>query len=96
MGSNPTLSAKKLFMRKPLFVYGTLTIPEIALALIERPVVGTPASVDGFPRMRVKDKVFPAMVSGAGSVDGLLYSDLNDAELANLMRMRVICTIGLM
>lgn len=65
----------------PLFAYGSLTFPKIIAQLLEREPETVPARVEGFQRVRVRDKVYPGLVAAdGGSVEGMLLTDLLSAE----------------
>jgi gamma-glutamylcyclotransferase (GGCT)/AIG2-like uncharacterized protein YtfP len=70
-----------------LFVYGTLMWPEIMAEVIGRKMDGRPAVLHDVRRFRVKDQVYPSLVTDPGfTVEGVVYTGLSDAELAALDR----------
>lgn len=71
-----------------LFAYGTLMWPEVLAAVIGRPLSGTPATLSGFRRMRVKEELYPALVKSYSreAVKGILYRDLTEEEFRFLER----------
>lgn len=71
-----------------LFAYGTLMWPEVLEAVIGRAPSGTPVTLHGFLRLRVKEEFYPALVDSHSHdvVDGVLYLDLTEAEFRHLDR----------
>ncbi|HSR88284.1 MAG TPA: gamma-glutamylcyclotransferase family protein [Pontiella sp.] len=71
-----------------LFAYGTLMWPEVLEAVINRPLIGTPASLRGFLRIRVKGACYPALIESRSRdvVEGMLYRDLTEEEFRHLDR----------
>jgi gamma-glutamylcyclotransferase (GGCT)/AIG2-like uncharacterized protein YtfP len=68
-----------------LFAYGTLLVPEIALAVIGRLPPSRPAHLNGFARYLVTHEVYPGLVREAGaSVAGKLYIDLEERDWIRL------------
>jgi gamma-glutamylcyclotransferase (GGCT)/AIG2-like uncharacterized protein YtfP len=54
---------------------------------VGRQLRGTAARLGGYARYRIKDRVYPAIVESAGGdVPGVLYPDLDAAELDRLDR----------
>ncbi|CAJ1957632.1 unnamed protein product [Cylindrotheca closterium] len=70
---------------RPVFVYGTLSSPQVVETLLGRPLSVEsfpPAILDGHSRHPVKGFVFPAMISNpTKQVNGLLIEDLTPKEL---------------
>jgi gamma-glutamylcyclotransferase (GGCT)/AIG2-like uncharacterized protein YtfP len=70
-----------------LFAYGTLMWPEILADVIGRSIEGVPAKLPDARRLRVKNQVYPSLVlAQSGAVDGILYFDLTEPEIAALDR----------
>ncbi len=70
-----------------LFAYGTLMWTEILADVIGRKVEGVPAILRNARRLRVKEQVYPSIVSAEnGEVDGVLYVGLTDPEIAAIDR----------
>lgn len=70
-----------------LYTYGTLQAASIIELIVGRRLRGAAARLDGYARFRIKDRVYPAIVESAGSdVPGVLYPDLDAAELDRLDR----------
>lgn len=66
----------------PIFVYGTLSFPDIFSALLGRDVAGQTARISGYRRIRVKDKVYPGLVASAKSeINGVFHTDITPDEL---------------
>jgi gamma-glutamylcyclotransferase (GGCT)/AIG2-like uncharacterized protein YtfP len=60
-----------------LFAYGTLMWPEVLEAVIGRQLDGSPATLSGYLRLRVKGEHFPAVIpSEQDDVEGVLYENL--------------------
>ena len=69
---------------RPVFVYGTLSSPQVVETLLGRPptVIFPPAQLHHYSRHPVKGFVFPAMIPNPEKrVDGFLIEDLNEKEL---------------
>ncbi len=74
-------------MTRHVFAYGTLMFPEVLAAVTGRLRMGEPATLAGFRRWRVRDRVYPAITEEPGaSVQGQLYRDLKPGELGMLDR----------
>lgn len=71
-----------------LFAYGTLMWPEVLETVIGRRVGGMPATLHGFRRLRVKEKLYPALVDAHSHnvVEGIFYRDLTEEEFRRLDR----------
>jgi hypothetical protein len=68
-----------------LYAYGTLQLPEIVSQIVGRPLSAQPATLLGYVRFRVADRVYPAIVEEpAGEVTGVVYRDLSPTELTRL------------
>jgi gamma-glutamylcyclotransferase (GGCT)/AIG2-like uncharacterized protein YtfP len=64
-----------------LFVYGTLLLPAVIEALIDRVPRALAATLSGYGRHRLIGKVYPAIaVEPAARVDGLVYRGLDRGE----------------
>ena len=67
------------------FVYGSLLAPEVLNALLGRVPDRTPATLPGYVRRRIKERVYPALYPDPGSqVDGEVLSGMSRRELAVL------------
>jgi len=87
-------------MTRAVFVYGTLTFPEIAAAVTGRALYGEPATLAEHARFQVRDAPFPGIVPRTGaSVPGLVFPGIDATALARLdefegemyVRTRVRC-----
>lgn len=68
-----------------LFVYGSLIDPEIFSAVTGITPHGSPATLPGFMRFRVKGEAYPAVITSEfNTVEGLLYDNLSDSTIAQL------------
>lgn len=68
-----------------LYAYGTLQAASIIDHIVGRSLRGVAARLEGFACYRIADRVYPAIVEAAGGeVSGLLYADLDAAELDRL------------
>lgn len=65
------------------FVYGTLMAPEVVELLISRKPVCKAATLHGYSRRRVKDRVYPAIIPAEpdSKVQGMVLLDLSAQEL---------------
>jgi gamma-glutamylcyclotransferase (GGCT)/AIG2-like uncharacterized protein YtfP len=65
-----------------IFVYGTLTSPEVVRILLGRELAAIrPARLAGYSRHPVKEFVFPGMIPCVGkSVEGCIYTDVSPLE----------------
>lgn len=68
----------------PLFVYGTLRFPAVLRELLGRVPAMTPARAEGWRVAALDGRVYPGLVPGPGSADGLLLHGLTPAERATL------------
>lgn len=69
------------------FVYGSLMAPEVLRALLGRVPSRVPATVRGYHRFRITDRVYPALYradEGESVVDGQVLSGMTRRELAIL------------
>ena len=74
-------------MRRRLFVYGTLEIPEIVTALIGREPAAERARLPGFARGLVHGRPYPAIRDQPGAeTSGILYEGVTGRELRLLDR----------
>lgn len=70
-----------------LFAYGTLMWPDILEDVVGRNVDGCPAVLENVRRLRVKNEVYPSLVScEGGEVSGVLYCGLSEQDIAALDR----------
>lgn len=69
-----------------IFVYGTLTSPEVVRVLLGRELVAIrPARLQGYTRHPVQNYVFPGMIPCVGkSVEGCIYTDVSPSERKQL------------
>jgi gamma-glutamylcyclotransferase (GGCT)/AIG2-like uncharacterized protein YtfP len=65
-----------------IFVYGTLTSPEVVRVLLGRELAAIrPARLEGYTRHPVKNFVFPGMIPCVGkSVEGCIYTNVSPLE----------------
>jgi gamma-glutamylcyclotransferase (GGCT)/AIG2-like uncharacterized protein YtfP len=65
-----------------IFVYGTLTSPEVVRVLLGRELAAIrPAWLEGYTRHPVQNFVFPSMIPCVGkSVEGCIYTDVSPLE----------------
>src|ERR1700754_1708591 len=60
-----------------LFAYGTLMLPDVLEFILERSLPSEPATLGGFSRYMVRDRVFPAVIpDGKHDVHGLVLFGL--------------------
>jgi gamma-glutamylcyclotransferase (GGCT)/AIG2-like uncharacterized protein YtfP len=65
-----------------LFVYGTLMVPEVLVALLGRVPSRREASLTGYRRYAIQGECYPAIISDANaSVSGYLLTGLTEAEV---------------
>lgn len=67
-----------------LFVYGTLMWPEVMAAVTGRSIEGRSAVLNGVRRVRVRGEVYPALIPGDDTVEGVLFENLTELDLAAL------------
>ena len=68
-----------------LFTYGTLEINEVIKTVTGRQFASVNASVEGYGRYLLKNRVYPALVYEQGTrTMGTLYLDMDAAALAQL------------
>jgi gamma-glutamylcyclotransferase (GGCT)/AIG2-like uncharacterized protein YtfP len=68
-----------------VFTYGSLMFPEVWNRVVRGNYRSCPARLDGYRRHALVDASYPAIVADAGaSVDGVLYFDVDAADLARL------------
>lgn len=63
-----------------LFVYGTLTFPDVLRALLGRVPATEEASIEGWRAVAVPDRSYPVLVPGTGWTHGLVLLDLQRPE----------------
>ena len=70
----------------PLFAYGTLMFAPVIRSIIGRVPECCPAAISGYRRLAVLGELFPGLVreSGAGKVEGILYSNISEFEWERL------------
>ncbi len=68
-----------------VFAYGTLMLPEIVRALLERVPEGESARIAGYIRHPIRGEAYPGVIAQPGSaVDGVLWHGLRADEMALL------------
>lgn len=68
-----------------LFVYGTLMAPDVMQRVTGKTFHFVPATLADYARYRIKRRVYPAIIAcSGGTVDGLLYTGVDDASLRRL------------
>jgi gamma-glutamylcyclotransferase (GGCT)/AIG2-like uncharacterized protein YtfP len=68
-----------------IFCYGTLLFPEVMRAVTGREFAGTPATLSGWARYRVRGEVFPALIPEVGALtEGVVLSDVDARSLTVL------------
>ncbi|MFI7002705.1 gamma-glutamylcyclotransferase family protein [Nocardia sp. NPDC050175] len=65
----------------PLFVYGSLTFPEVLHVLLARTPRMVPAVAGGWRNATLRERPFPGLVPGNSRVAGMLLLDLCPEEL---------------
>lgn len=63
-----------------LFVYGTLTFPDLLHALLGRVPDRVPAAAAGWRTAALKGRAYPGLVPGDGSANGFLLNGLSASE----------------
>jgi gamma-glutamylcyclotransferase (GGCT)/AIG2-like uncharacterized protein YtfP len=63
-----------------LFAYGTLRFPEVLTALLGRVPYHEPATVAGWRVAALSGRVYPVLVPGPGTADGVLITGLSAGE----------------
>jgi gamma-glutamylcyclotransferase (GGCT)/AIG2-like uncharacterized protein YtfP len=72
-------------MSHHLYAYGTLQNRAVIALIVGRELVGNPARLAGYARFCIIGRVYPAIVAApTGEVDGVVYSDLDAAEVERL------------
>ncbi len=72
-------------MSTNIFTYGSLMFPEVWTRVVAGDYRSVRARLDGHARFEVRDQTYPGMVAQPGaSVEGVLYLDVDDADLARL------------
>lgn len=68
-----------------LYAYGTLQVGAIFAQIVGRTIESRPATLAGYVRYRISDRVYPAIVEAASSeVPGVVYLGLTASELTRL------------
>jgi gamma-glutamylcyclotransferase (GGCT)/AIG2-like uncharacterized protein YtfP len=68
-----------------LYAYGTLQVGAIFAQIVGRAIEGRAATLAGYARYRISDRVYPAIVEAPGNeVPGVVYLGLTAEELARL------------
>lgn len=77
--------------RHHVFVYGTLLIPDIMREVTGRQYAGTPATLHGYRRYRLRHRSYPGLVAEEGAnVEGMLF-EVGPVALAALDRYEDPC-----
>lgn len=63
-----------------LFVYGTLTFPDVLRALLGRVPQSEEASVEGWRALTAPNRSYPVLVSGRGQTRGLVLLNVRPEE----------------
>ena len=72
-------------MTRRVFTYGSLMFPEVWSLVVAGRYRRVDARLDGHARFAIRGEHYPGMVSVAGGqVAGVLYLDVDDADLARL------------
>lgn len=72
-------------MSTTVFTYGSLMFPEVWQKLVRGQYRSSPANANGYARFAVLEARYPGMVLMEGaSVDGVLYHDVDAADLERL------------
>lgn len=66
--------------RTALFVYGTLTFPDVQRGLLGRVPQSAARTATGWRAAALRDRTYPGLVAGEGTVDGLVLLDLRPDE----------------
>jgi len=74
-----------------VFVYGTLMFDQVWERVVEGDYRKTEAKVSGFRRLRIYGEIYPGLVPGEETVDGIVYHDINTADLEKLDRFEADC-----
>ena len=70
-----------------VFCYGTLEFAEVMAAVTGRCFSGSPATLHGYARYRVKDAAYPAIIAEAGArTPGTLYRSIDPQSLRRMDR----------
>lgn len=64
-----------------VFVYGTLMYPEFIEELAGRRYEMKEATLHGYRRYRVKEKIYPGVIPGEGRVEGKLLLDVDPGSI---------------
>ncbi len=68
-----------------LYAYGTLQVGAIFAQIVGRVIEGRPATLAGYARYCISDRVYPAIVEAPGSeVPGVVYLGLTAEEVQRL------------
>ena len=74
-------------MTRNVFTYGSLMFDDVWTRVVAGDYRSIAATLAGHARFRVADADYPGMVTHAdGRVDGMLYLDVDEADLARLDR----------
>lgn len=73
--------------RANLFAYGSLQLPEVVEAVLDRRLAGAPATLAGWVRRRIAGRSYPGIAPDPhASTSGVLYRDIDAATFALLDR----------
>jgi len=65
-------------------VYGSLTIPKVLSEILARKPDSATSTISGWKRVRVRNRLYPAIIQGTGTVDGLTLLNLTKEEMLRL------------
>ncbi len=70
-----------------VFTYGSLMFPDVWSLVVAGRYAGVRATLAGHARFAIRDELYPGMVVRPdATVDGILYLDVDEADLARLDR----------
>jgi gamma-glutamylcyclotransferase (GGCT)/AIG2-like uncharacterized protein YtfP len=67
-----------------LFAYGTLMIEEIFRRFSNAPIQKTAGFLNGYECRQLKNRKYPGLIKGKGTVNGIVYQQLSEIDLNNL------------
>ena len=67
-----------------VFAYGSLMYPTVWEKVVSGHYISCRAQLDGYRRLQIRGETFPAVVKGKGRVRGVLYFNINPADMALL------------
>ena len=72
-------------MNMHVFTYGSLMFAEVWQRVVRGHYASYTAMLDGYRRFAVRDDTYPGIIASSGStVEGLVYTDVDTADLARL------------